>query len=116
MEVVANAKGKSSEVRGAKGQPITATPDSHSETKAVLEGSGVGRERVGTDRESRSQGFFGGLLLEGILEQLISQAEDQLREAQECISWYQRAEEKARKQLENLNQLRQIAEQETDSD
>lgn len=50
------------------------------------------------------------------MTQLVSQAEDQLREAEESILWYQRSAEKARKQLENLQQLQQLAEQESQDD
>lgn len=116
MEVVTDAKRKSAEVRGVEGQSPTASTNSHSETEISLEGSGIGCERVRVDRAGSPQGVLGGLLLGGILEQLISSAEDQLRETQECISWYQRAEEKARKQLENLKQLQQLAEQESQDD
>jgi len=39
-----------------------------------------------------------------------------LSEADECIAWYQRAKEKHERQLENLKQLQQLAEQEAQDD
>lgn len=116
MGVVENAQGKPWEVRGVKVEFVVSPPNTDSEGQALGEGSGSGCQHVGVNRAGGAQGVLGGLLLGGILEQLISSAEDQLRETQECISWYQRAEEKARQQLENLKQLQQLAEQETQDD
>lgn len=116
MGVVENAQGKPWEVRGVKVEFVVSPPNTDSEGQALGEGSGSGCQHVRVNREGGSEGFPGGLLFGGILTQLIEQAEDQLREAQECISWYERAEEKARKQLENLKQLQQLADQESQDD
>ncbi|MFH7243563.1 MAG: hypothetical protein ACHWZW_12005 [Spirulina sp.] len=70
-------------------------------------------------RVAREVGAWGGgpnSLFGGIVAQLISQVEDQLSEARECIALYQRAEEKYEKQLENLRQLQQLADQEAQDD
>lgn len=116
MGVASDGQVNTRQVRGTQDGAARAEPDPNSKTAANSEGSGIGGERVGIGRESCTQGVFGGELLGGILTQLIEQAEDQLRETQECISWYQRAEEKARKQLENLKQLQQLADQETEAE
>lgn len=111
MGVVENAQGSPREVRGDEDEQRLLP--SHSNGKGALIEKGEGDEylSVGADREDRSRGCFGDLVAGGILAQLISQVEDQLSEAEECIAWYERAKEKHQRQLSNLMELKRLSEE-----
>lgn len=51
-------------------------------------------------------------LLGGVISQLLESEEQRLKETEECISWYQREHEKVRQRVNNLKQLKQLAEAE----
>ena len=112
MGVIDNAERGPREIWGAEGQPNGATPYPHSQREADESGSTTKYLDIGASRADCTGGIPRGGVAGGIVSQLIAQAEDQLREAQECISWYQRSEEKIQRQLENLRQLQELAEQE----
>lgn len=113
---VKDAKRTTQQIRRAESGADGAAAYTHGQGNVDEESPGSEHLHLGADRADCTGGTAGSCLAGGILTQLISQAEDQLREAEECISWYERAKEKARKQLENLKQLQQLAEQEAQDD
>lgn len=110
MGVQDDAEGISRQVWGAKGQQDGAAPHPNSEAEAHRASSEDEHFHIGADRADCTGGIPRGGLAGGILKQLIHQAENQLREARACISWYQEAEEKAEQQLANLLELQRLAE------
>ena len=116
MGVVENAEGNAWEVWRNEGGAYAVAPYSNGKSAVAPESSGAEHFGVRTDRTGRTGGIPRGGIAGGILEQLVAQAEDQLREAAECIEWYQRSLEKAQRQLENLRQLQALAEEETQDD
>lgn len=61
---------------------------------------------VGAQREALFACITGG-----ILDQLISQARSQLEKAEESIAWYEEEKAEAQQQLEQLQKLKEMAEQ-----
>lgn len=116
MGVHYDAEGSARQIWGAEGGADAAPADSHGEGEVTRASRPPEHLGFRTDRADCTGGIPRGGVTGGILSQLISQAEDQLREAEECISWYERAKQKAHKQLENLKQLQQLAEQEAQDD
>lgn len=116
MGVVENAEGNAWEVRGDEGGPYAIAAYSNGKGSIASEGPSPQHLGIRVDRASRTGGIPRGGIAGGILEQLVIQAEEQLREAAECIEWYQRSFEKAQRQLENLRQLQALAEEENQGD
>ena len=113
---VEDAEREPRQVWGDQNQPTGLARHPHSQAETNPAGPGAEHLHLGADRAHCTGGTVRSCLAGGILTQLVSQAEDQLREAEESILWYQRSAEKARKQLENLQQLQQLAEQESQDD
>lgn len=116
MGVFEDAQGIAQQIWGDQDGTIGVEPNSHSQGAASETGPEPEHLSLRTNRADCTGGIPRGGIAGGILSQLIQQAEDQLREAEECISWYERAKEKAQRQVENLRQLQQLAEQETEAE
>lgn len=65
-----------------------------------------------TDSEGAS--FLSSSIAGKIVSQLIKEAEDQLDNARACIKWYEDEEQKALQKIEELRQLEQSVQTETD--
>lgn len=110
MGVIDSAERESWQVRRDEDGAAGAEPDAHGQVSANAASPLTEHLRLGADRADCTGGIPRGGIAGGILKQLIAQAEDQLREARACISWYQEAEEKAERQLSNLLELQRLAE------
>lgn len=105
-------EGKTREVRRiqdgvVEGAPNTDREGTTAESSRRTRGVNVGN--VGTDRPWPT---ISDSLAGGIIGQLISDTEDRIAEAQECIDWYTREVEKNERRLANLRQLEELASQE----
>jgi hypothetical protein len=58
--------------------------------------------------------IVGGAFFGGIVDQLLSDAYQQLENAEACIKWYEDEKAKALKRIENLQKLQQLGQEEID--
>lgn len=108
----ANAESTTQGQGGAENRAPECTGQPHGQGQPDFSRRGNGDFAGGITGATRSGGIAGDPVTGGIIAQLIAQVEDQLGEAVECVQWYERSVEKYQRQLENLKQLQQLAEQE----
>lgn len=96
----------SSKMGGSEVDDVSFAVDTYGKAIAASGGDGGGGVNERLHRDASTVPFSYGLLLGGILSQLVLDAEQRLGEVRECIEWYQREEEK---QLARLNELRKLA-------
>lgn len=87
-------------------------------------GSGIGSTSWGVGDQSIGAGgnlcpeqviarIVGRAFFGGIVDQLLSDAYQQLENAETCIKWYEDQKAKALKRIENLQKLQQLGQQES---
>ena len=102
-------KGKTQATRG--NQEIGRHCDDSYSIKGIQETSGGnGDFNVGTGRTNRTrQDSPLNILLGGIVERLLENQKQKLKETRECVEWYQREEKIIQAEIEKLEQLQVIA-------
>lgn len=101
-----NAQGQTQSTRRTEEHGVESTHQSHGEggvTTASQNSQPIGIRIHGTTGERSAGGVVGG-----ILTRMIAEKQERVREARECVEWYQREEIK---RLEELAELEKLVEQ-----
>ena len=84
--------------------------DSHCTGGIQETSSTIGNFNVGTSRTNRTrQDSPLSLLLGGIVERLLENQKQKLKETRECVEWYQREEKIIQDEIEKLEELQMLA-------